>query len=113
MARTAINVYDLPGRKDEDGTEITPTGGDSANNHSAAFNGGKLIIVAEASDDCVVTIKSVPDPIYGRVGDHEVTLATGEYFLLGEFERSGFVQSDGLLHIDVSTDNVTLYGIRI
>lgn len=113
MARTPIDVYDLPGVKDIDGVDVSVTSGDSTNDHSVDFGGGRLIIIAEATGAVTVTVLSVADPIYGRTGNHIASLTNGEKAILGAFSRSGFVQSDGLLHIDVSSDDVSLYAIRI
>lgn len=101
MARTAITVQTI-GIHGGAINSITWSAGDAANDHEFVNDGQTLLLVKDATGSQAVTVVSVDDP-FGRSEDTAITTAAGGISIAGPFSKALFNQSDGTVHVDLTT----------
>jgi len=105
MARTAIAVTTLAGRKNPANVEIaTLTAGDDSNHHGWAAKVGDILLVHNTGTGAVgVELQSVADDL-GRVEHEAASIGADDYWTFGPFtDLRGWQQSDGTIHFDIDS----------
>lgn len=78
MPATAIIAQELPGPYSQVGAELTWATIDHTNGNSVVASALQVLLVRNATGSSkTVTITSQPDPVYGRTGNANATLADG------------------------------------
>jgi len=84
------------------------------------LNNGRVILHVKNADTAAktVTIVSVPEPIFGRLGDVAVSVPAGSEMLIGPFQPDGFNQRSGAdkgkVYVNYSAvTNVTVGAIQM
>ena len=108
MARTRLTATKAPGDHPQVASWLTFTAGDPVNGNDVLFTKRLVVRAMNAgSVNRTCTIYSVADN-RGRTDDVTYTIPPGDILECGPFTTSGFVQTDGTLHIDVSHADVEL-----
>jgi hypothetical protein len=93
---------------------FTPAGADFADGASFPMTEKEILIVHNANAGVqTVTITSVIDP-YSRTGNiTSYSLGIGEYAVFPQFQKAGWVQSDGTLWFAASATDVEFAVLRL
>jgi len=113
MARTELTVVDLD-RTHPGGSEAyTFAAHDTVEENGFVLTGREVLLISntDAAPQDVV-IGSVPDS-FGRSGDLTITVAAGARHAIAFLDRSGWMQSDGLLHLDCTSANIEYAVLRL
>lgn len=121
MARLALTPKSLPAKypalpitANALDFAFTPAGADFADGASFPMTEKEILIVHNANVGAqTVTISSVVDP-YNRTGNITAySLAAGEYAVFPQFQKSGWMQSDGNLYFAASATDVEFAVLRL
>ena len=55
-----------------------------------------------------VTLRSSPDPVFGRLGDLSMIIEPGGVVVFGPITRQGWAQPNGLIYVDAPASDVEL-----
>ena len=100
-ALTALGAY---GSYSANAADLPMTAANASDlNQVVATNNDLIIAHNTGAGANTVTITSIADPSYGRVG-HITTysLGAGEYAAFGPFKNAGWKQADGMLYFEAS-----------
>lgn len=111
--RGTITAITAPTNYATSASSITWTQGDSVNGHKVVLTGREVVIMMNTA--AVIqgaTIQSVADP-YGRTGDATYNIpASSGVAVFQMFPTAGWIQSNGYLYIDVSSNTINLAVIK-
>lgn len=113
MARTELTVLAVP--ETHPGGEVVYTfeTHDIANENAFQLSGREILLIKSTdagSQDVVIT--SVADS-YGRTQDLTVTVGAAETVALAFLDRSGWMQSDGMLYLDCTVATIAYAVLRL
>lgn len=90
MAATTLTAQTIPGAYSTTGLVVTQHDADAADGNDVAGDDSLFILVRNSgASSRTFTITSQPDPITGRTGDIDVTIAAGELRMF-RVQKSGW-----------------------
>ncbi len=77
-------------------------------NSFVASNKDYLFARNNSGSERTVTLRSVPDPAFGRFGDLSIVIEPNGTAVFGPIGRLGWAQSNGLIYVDAQAADVDL-----
>lgn len=112
MARTALTVVDLDRTHPGGSKAITYVAADIVDLNSFILSGREVLLISDTAAGGTVTISSSPDS-FGRTGDLVLTIGAGASHAIAFMDKSGWVQSGGVLHLEASAVTIEFAVVRI
>lgn len=92
MAATTLTAQTIPGAYSTTGLVVTQHDADAADGNDVAGDDLFLLVRNSGATSHTFTITSVADPITGRTGDVDVTIAAGELRMF-RLQKSGWANA--------------------
>lgn len=113
MARTPLTVVELDRTHPGGSKAISYVAADIALGNSFILTGREVLLI-KSTDAGIqsVVIESSPDS-FGREGDLTLSIGIGAYHAIAFMDRSGWVQSGGICHVDATVATIAFAVIRL
>ena len=113
MPRTTLTPVAVPVTHPGDSVAHTFTAADVANKNEFLLTGREILLIKSADggeQDVVIT--STADT-FGRTGDLTLAIAAGTEEAIAFLDRTGWVQSDGMLYLECAVATLSFSVLRL